>query len=86
MLRRRTARALAYDARRAAELRRRSAAAGESNAQEFLETLAGERCPCGHLKDQHEVARGRRKPLPGGFIEKMGSCREDGCDCRGLIE
>lgn len=49
-----------------------------SDARKILETIAHERCPCGHLKQRH------RQPgddLPG---EVMGACRD--CDCKGLID
>lgn len=48
-----------------------------SEATKILETIASERCPCGHLKQRH------RKPgdLPG---EVMGACRD--CDCKGLLD
>lgn len=47
----------------------------------MLETVAGARCPCGHLSQRH------RKPsvdLPEGFTGKLGGCRD--CECNGLIE
>lgn len=49
-----------------------------TDARKFLETVAGERCPCGHLGTEHETVR-----LPG---EKMGPCRYVGCECKGLID
>lgn len=46
-------------------------------AREMLETIAGERCPCGHLGSEH------KEPTGAFEGEKWGDCRE--CDCRGLI-
>lgn len=46
-----------------------------------VETLAGIRCPCGHLDDRH------RRPDPnwrvGQLVEIRGACRD--CGCRGEI-
>lgn len=47
----------------------------QPSASEFLELAAGERCPCGHTRGQHD----RR---PG---DDMGPCHVHGCVCKGLI-
>lgn len=46
--------------------------------RKFLETVVGERCPCGHLRQRH---RKSGNEIPG---EVMGACRD--CGCRGLID
>lgn len=53
----------------------------DAEMREFLEAVAGERCPCGHSKDEHEP------PYPElilGGRETLGACTR--CDCRGVIE
>lgn len=52
---------------------------------EILETIAGERCPCGHLTENHA------EPEPTGvegFIAKTGACKicPPHDPCNGLIE
>ena len=47
-----------------------------TEATKLVETLAAERCPCGHLKQRH------RKPTRDG--EQMGECRD--CECQGLFD
>jgi hypothetical protein len=47
-------------------------------ATRLLETLANERCPCGHLAQRH------RKPTGELHGEVMGACRD--CDCKGLLD
>lgn len=49
-----------------------------SEAQKVLETLAHERCPCGHLTQRHRKPEGK---LDG---EVMGACRD--CACKGLLD
>lgn len=50
-----------------------------TDTQKFLETIAHERCPCGHLKQRH------RQPQPDDIEGTvMGPCRD--CDCKGLID
>lgn len=51
------------------------------NASEFLELVAGERCPCGHVAGEH--AAPNPEPI-GTFIETMGACEL--CPCRGVVE
>jgi hypothetical protein len=49
-----------------------------SPAEKVLETVAHERCPCGHLRQRH------RTPTSDIEGEVMGACRD--CSCRGLID
>lgn len=54
-----------------------------SVSTEILETIAGVRCPCGHLvEDEHEP------PDPdfdvGDLREVCGACHE--CGCKGIVE
>lgn len=48
-----------------------------TDTEKFLETVAHERCPCGHLAQRHRKAEGK---IDG---EVFGACRD--CDCKGLI-
>lgn len=48
-----------------------------------LEVIAGERCPCGHLPDDHRRARSNQG-LPPGMTLMLGACHL--CECQGLIE
>lgn len=50
------------------------------SSRELLETIAGERCPCGHAKDDHAPPG----PPIGNFTEVMGACSN--CDCKGLLQ
>jgi hypothetical protein len=52
-----------------------------SDAQKIVETLAGVRCPCGHLVDRHRKADPDWRA--GQMIEVWGACRD--CTCRGEI-
>lgn len=53
-----------------------------SDATKILETIAAERCPCGHLKQRHRAGQGDGHPR-AGFREVMGACRD--CGCKGLL-
>ena len=55
--------------------------ARRSESLKALETLAGARCPCGHLAQRHRKAAG--VPL-AGVRANWGACRD--CGCRGLVE
>lgn len=59
------------------------AAERERELRVVLETIAGERCPCGHLVDDHRPSRSNGG-LPAGLTLVVGACRV--CECRGLIE
>jgi hypothetical protein len=52
-------------------------------AREYLLLVAGEVCPCGHNAGEHDEPT---SDLPGDFLEVMGRCLVEGCDCKGLIE
>lgn len=48
------------------------------SSEEFLEVVAGVRCPCGHHKDNHS------EPNPEVELETLGPCML--CECQGLID
>lgn len=50
-------------------------------ARKALETLAGERCPCGHLAQRHRAPDADFRV--GDLHEVRGACRD--CDCRGEV-
>lgn len=50
------------------------------DARELVEIIAGERCPCGHLAENHEDAAVSTVP---GLHEEFGECRI--CSCRGVV-
>lgn len=50
------------------------------DAHEFLLLVAGELCPCGHMKSDHDEPSG---DLLG---EVFGACRVEGCGCEGVID
>lgn len=58
-----------------------SAPENAPSVKRFLETVAGERCPCGHLHRRH------RKPDPSfrveALVEVRGACWD--CECRGEV-
>ena len=51
---------------------------------EFLETVAGDRCPCGHSKTEHDPPDPDFKV--GDLVETMGVCRVPRCNCKGVLE
>ena len=55
-------------------------------ADELLELIAGDRCPCGHLTDEHKIARSSGG-IPG-VIFMTGPCKlcPPESPCNGLIE